>query len=164
MGQVLCIGHRYCPVRFLQRFRIAVRKTLYFQQRMTKKGPRYFNCNEAQTTCTDSKADPFRGCPDCEFTIQYNIYRSELEKELSNIKGARLQDSLKWPVPTLLKIVSEMGHLSYMYKDSSDKKWHIQTTTLVGIYRDEVAKIKAIESYNAGPAPAVSSEDDNYDE
>ena len=57
-------------------------------------------------------------------------------------KGAR-----KWPASKLIPIVMDVASVSgtaKRYKDS----WPVAVATLVSIYRDERAKVRAIDSFN----------------
>lgn len=137
------------------------RKLIYFQKRAAKLGPSYFSCNERQTSCTRRTAKPRLGCPDCEFTIQRKIFVSELERELNTMPKGTRAGQKKWPSKYLIGVVSEIASLSYSTKGIG-RNWTVVTELLVSVYRDEVAKMKAIESANL--AQQSNEPDDSKDE
>lgn len=140
-------GARYRPKSFAARFRTAVRKFLYYQKRISKLGPGYFNCNERQSSCTRRSAQPRKGCPTCEYTIQTKIFHKELDDELRKVKGGTRQVARKWPREQLLKLAVEAGSLASIRK-TNDPEWPILLSLMVSIYRDEAAKLRAIETFN----------------
>lgn len=105
------------------------------------------NCNEQQSTCTRKRASPRTGCQDCEFTIQYNIFRAELEKELKTIRGTTREQHRKWKAERMLKIVNESASLANSRK-GFHKNWPETVALFVSLYRDEVARIKMIDNWN----------------
>jgi hypothetical protein len=120
---------------------------------MAKKGPQYLNCNERQTSCTRRQAQPRKGCPTCEFTIQFKIFTTELEKELKKLPKGTRKGARRWPISMLLETVSEIATLSHRYKDKPfPNNWAVPVTMLIGVYRDEAGKKSAIDSFNALPA------------
>lgn len=145
---------------FSERFRVTVRKFLYFQKRIAKLGPNYYSCNERQTSCVRRSAQPRTGCPNCEFTIQTKIFQKELDDELHKLKGTR-KGAKRWPRKMLLNLVIEVGSLASSRKDL-DPMWPVVTANMVNIYRSESAKIKSIDnfnltaSYGTGNAPTTS--------
>lgn len=135
----------------MNRFRVAVRKAIYFQDRIAKKGPKYANCNERQTSCTNRKAQPRLGCPTCEYTVQYKIFREELDKELESLKHGTRTGARRWPSKLLLELVVETGTLANSI-EGYDPNWTVVVTNLVSIYRSEGSKKRTIESY-ISPVP-----------
>lgn len=105
------------------------------------------NCNEKQSNCTRAKAKPRLGCPDCEYTIQYNMFVKELEDELRTMKGGTRKAGQRWPLKYLLQVVHDVSYQSSLTK-TTGRNWTVITTLLVNIYRDERAKIEAVERYN----------------
>lgn len=136
---------------FALRFRIACRKFVYFQGRTAKLGPQYLDCNERQTSCTRRKAQPRKGCPDCEYTIQYKFFLAELEKELKTLPSGTRKGERIWPTKKLLEQVSETASISASRKQR-DPKWPVIVDIMVLIYRDEEAKKKTINAYQAEQA------------
>jgi len=121
-----------------------------------------------QSSCTRRGADPINGCQTCEFTIQYKTFIVELEKELDNLRSGTIQGAMEWPYQMLLGIVVEVATFSSSVKRTG-KDWTVVTSTLVSVYRDEIAKVKAVDNYilqqkvqdaSASKAPDVD-EDDN---
>lgn len=104
----------------------------------------YLDCNSKQTSCTRKRSDPRNGCPNCEYTIQYNQFMSNLESELS-VKG-NAEQRRKWSIKFLLDLVGKVSHQSTLHT-TYGRDWTVVTTALVNIYRDERDKIKAIESF-----------------
>ena len=131
---------------FVARYRVAVKKFLYFQKRLAKLGPAYFDCNERQSSCTRRSAQPRQGCPNCEFTVQTKIFHAELDQLLKNVKGGTRKGERRWPRDVLLKLCVEAG--SFANRESPDPNWPVTTALMVSIYRDESAKIKAIDNFN----------------
>lgn len=141
------IGDTLHPTSFVNRFRVVARKVIYFQERVSKLGPAYLDCNERQSSCTRRKADPRKGCPTCEFTIQHKIFVEETEKELRVLKGTTREGARKWPLKRLLEIVYEVAHMSNRYKDTNDPKWPVALSNMISVYRNEYSKLKAIRDF-----------------
>lgn len=146
MGRLRYTGVRFRPKSFVSRFRATVRKFLYFQKRISKLGPGYFGCNERQSSCTRVRARPRQGCPTCEYTVQTKIFHKELQDELNVIKGGTRKGAKRWPLKLLLRLAVEAG--SFSGRKDNDPKWPVMTSLMVSIYRDETAKIQAIDSFN----------------
>lgn len=155
MGRFRCIGVKYRPKSFVNRFRVTARKFLYFQKRITKLGPKCYGCNERQTSCTQRGAQPRKGCPDCEFTIQYKIFLKELEDELRKVKGGTRKGMRKWPLKLMLTTVIEVASITSTSK-KTNPKWPVPLANLVSVYRGEDAKKQMIENY---VAPTEGSDD-----
>lgn len=119
---------------------------MYFQKRISKLGPSYYSCNDRQIGCTRRQAQPRRGCPNCEYTIQTKIFHKELDDELKKLKGTR-KGAKRWPKKVLLDLVIDIGSLASSRKDI-DPMWPLVTANMVSIYRSESAKIKAIDDFN----------------
>lgn len=143
---------------FVARFRVAARKFVYFQYRASKLGPAYQSCNERQTSCTRKRAEPRRGCPNCEWTIQYQTFLKELDAELSLVKGGSRKGALRWPRKMLLKTVYDVASLAASRDKGFGPKWTVVTSLLVSIYRDEVAKKRSIDQFNATQAADAARE------
>ena len=155
---MLCTGKVFRPASFVNRFRVCARKLIYFQKRIAKLGPMYLSCNEKQTGCTRTKADPRKGCTDCEFTIQYKIFIKELEEELKHVKNGTRKGARKWPSKYLLDQLVEVATISYSTKRKSPK-WTVIVNMLISVYRDEIAKMRAIDNYTPdkeAQVPAIS--------
>lgn len=120
------------------------RKYVYFTEDITKLGPQYSNCNERQTSCTSRKARPRDGCPNCEYTIRYKLFNTELASELATLKRGTRAGARKWPLSFLLNLVSEVASMSY--SDNRDG-WTVVMSQLVGVYKSEEAKKRAIDNY-----------------
>jgi hypothetical protein len=118
---------------------------------MAKQGPQYLNCNERQSNCNRKQAQPRKGCPNCEFTIQYKIFIKELEKELKQLKTGTRKGAKRWPLQMLLEAVAEIATLSHRHKDHIPGHLSVPVVTLIGVYRDEDGKKKAIDSFNSLP-------------
>lgn len=144
------IGRQSRPASFANRFQVACRKYIYFNKRMSKKGPAYMNCNERQSSCTRRKAEPRKGCPTCEFTIQHTMFRKELDAELKALKRGTRKGARRWPSQLLLDTLVEVASLSHTTK-KMNPKWTVATSTLVSIYRNEVAMAQAIDAFNSMP-------------
>lgn len=141
---------------FVQRFRVTARKFTYFQKRLSKLGPSYYNCNELQSSCTRKAAQSRRGCPNCEYTIQYKGFIKELEQELRAIPKGTRKGARKWPSSYLLKLVVEAGSIANSIK-GTDPKWPVTTSMMVSLYRGEVQKMQAIDSFNLTQTDSVPS-------
>lgn len=153
---------RLRPANFVDRLRVACRKVIYFQKRMAKKGPQYLSCNERQTSCTRAKRNPRNGCPDCEYTIQYKIFIKELEAELKRIPKSTYRGYRIWPVQRLLDTVAEVATMAHSRK-GINPKWSMATSIFVSVYRDESAKIQAIESFTPDPKTNTGPVDEEGD-
>ena len=134
-------------VNFADRFRIAVRKIIHFNKSISKLGPMYYNCNERQSSCTRMYARPRQGCPNCEFTIQYKQMLVEMEKELKTFPKGTRQGASKWPMKKLIEMVNEISYIATTNKRNRPT-WDVTTSMMVGIYRSEMSKMKAIDDYN----------------
>lgn len=131
---------------------------MYFQSRIAKLGPAYMNCDETQSSCVRRKADPRRGCPNCEFTIQYGFFKKELEEELRKLPRSTREGADKWPTEYLLKVLSDVATLSgSVKKGRKGKNWSVVTSTLVSVYRDEVTKKQVIDNFNSMPQDNIKS-------
>lgn len=137
---------------FVARFRIVARKFIYFQHRASKLGPSYHGCNERQSACTRRNADPRRGCPNCEWTVQWQTFLKELDAELSKVKGGTREGARRWPRKALLESVYQVIGLANKYKDSEGPNWTVVTSLLVSVFRDERAKKESIDQFNATQA------------
>lgn len=142
----MCTGVKFRPKSFVRRFRVTVRKFLYYQKRISKLGPTYYNCNSQQSDCTRRGAKPRQGCPDCEFTIQTRQFENELEGVLRKLKLGTRKGNRKWPAKRMLETVMEVGHISSLSKEMNPN-WTVPVSTLVSIYRDETAKMRLIDTY-----------------
>lgn len=116
---------------------------------MAKKGPQYLTCNERQSNCEDSvskRAQPRKGCPTCEYTIQRKIFLEKLDHDLKYLKRGTRPGARKWPSSYLLKIVSEIGGFANSL-EGIDPTWSVVTTNLVSVYRNEKAIKDAIDTH-----------------
>ena len=89
--------------------------------------------------------EPRKGCPNCEYTIQYKLYRANLDKELAKVNCTR-QEARNWNADYLIELLGEVAYQAGLYK-TTGRKWTVVTAMLVGIYRDEIAKMRAAEQY-----------------
>jgi hypothetical protein len=71
---------------------------------------------------------------------------TELDEELRKLRKGTRKGNRKWPRKKLLELVVEAG--SFANRKHPDPNWPILTALMVSIYRDESAKIQAIDSYN----------------
>lgn len=116
------------------------------------------NCDEYQSSCTRRKADPRNGCTTCEFTVQYGFFKKELEEELRKLPKSTREGAIKWPTEYLLKTLMDVATVNgTVKKGRKGKNWTVVTSTLVSIYRDEVAKKETIDNFNAMPQPNTGS-------
>ena len=97
---------------------------------MAGKGPQYLNCNAEQTSCTRKKAQPRLGCPTCEFTIHYKMFRKELDEELEVVPRGTRQGAIRWPVEQLLKHVVEVATIANSI-EGNEKSWPVQVALKV---------------------------------
>lgn len=97
-------------------------------------------------TCTRRNAEPRKGCPNCEYTIQTKLFHEELDKELRTIKGGTRKGAKRWDRTFLLRMVVEIGSIAS--KKTGDPDLPILTAMMVSMYRDESAKIQAIDGFN----------------
>ncbi len=74
------------------------------------------------------------------------MFHDELDVELKTLKNGTRTGNRKWPRKKLLELAVEAG--SYANKKTPDPNWPILTALMVSIYRDESAKVQAIETYN----------------
>jgi hypothetical protein len=141
------------------------RRFIYFQMVMAKKGPQYANCNDRQTSCTRTNAQPRLGCPNCEYTIQRKqILIDEADRELLYLRRGTRTGGQKWPRSYLLKTLIDVASLANS-REGFDPQWTVVTAVLVGVYRDERDKRQSIERANTKPAsnPAPDPDDEDYE-
>lgn len=119
------------------------------------------NCNQFQSDCTRKQAAPRKGCPTCEFTINWNQFKKALDQELKKVKCSRTQ-ARQWNGDYLLKLVTETAYQAGLHKKSG-RKWTVTTSILVSVYRSEIEKIKAIENFNLMQAAETGPVDEDYD-
>jgi hypothetical protein len=130
----------------VDRFRVAARKVIAFRAAIAKLGPAYQDCNEWQSSCTRRKAQPTKGCPDCEYTIRHAKFLEELDEQLKNIKHGTRKGGQKWPRKLLLKQLTEVATFANS-QEGIDPTWAVTSTHLISIYRGEEAKKRAIDTY-----------------
>jgi hypothetical protein len=98
--------------------------------------------------CTRPSKQPRKGCPTCEFTIQYKIFLHEMEQEFR--RGAPThRDNRKWPVRHMLDVYAQVAAADAAVRGKGqDRKWSVVTAILVSIVRDERGKSDAVDYYN----------------
>jgi len=139
----VAIGPLYCRLRFLRRFRIVVRRSLYFERTIYKLGPTYLNC---PANCSGPKADRKHGCPKCEYQIQRKAWISDVERELKDT-ATEPHENEDWPLAYLIDTINTISV-------AANQKWRarqftVVTAKLVSIYRDEISKMRASDSWTA---------------
>jgi hypothetical protein len=133
-------------VSFVDRFRIAVRRFVYYSDGIAKLGPQYFGCNERQSTCTRRAAQSRIGCPNCEFTIKTNEFKQRLGQELKYMRRGTRQGIRKWNVKFLINLVVEIGGVAGSF-EGINPEWPVPILRLVSIYRDESKKKRISDTY-----------------
>ena len=129
---------------FVDRLRVTARKTISFQKRIAELGPAYLNCNERQTACSRRNANQREGCPTCEFTIQYQQFQKELEKELI-AAGSSMEKVLK--VSVFLNDIADYKGMNEVYKGRFGSKPPVRTTVAVakgGVPGDSLVEMDCI--------------------
>ncbi len=149
-------------------FRIVARRSLYFHKRIAELGPTYAGC---PTNCTRREQDRFAGCPRCEYQIQRKGFERECKAELEKV-AMRLDDTERWPLEHLLDALSLVA--SAASTKGIGRKWTVPFAKLVAIYRDEKAKMKAVEDWrlklkldgegNQSRRKGRKHDEDEYDE
>lgn len=72
--------------------------------------------------------------------------KAALNAELKSVKTSREKARI-WTSDYLERLVGEVGYQANLYKNNGPK-WSVVTAILVSVYRDEIAKMKAIENFN----------------
>lgn len=83
---------------------------------------------------------------------------------MQKVKGGTRKGAKRWPRNLLLQLVIEAG--AFASKDTNDPSWPVSMALMVSIYRDESAKIRAIDNFNltAGMDSGTGSSNDDWDE
>lgn len=135
-------------VSFLRRFRVVVQKWLYFQREVSELGPRYYYCTKGGSDrCNGPRKDPYNGCPKCEYTLKYEYFENDCEKEFK--RGLRdPQDTYRWPLAIILESVGTVMRANGQTRKGYSPRWTVAVTRLIDIYRDEVNRQKVVDAWN----------------
>lgn len=89
-----------------------------------------------------------RGCPDCEYQIQWALMLEELADEIRRTMP-KWKDADRWPLTELLNAVNDAAGLDAEVRGRGyGRKWSIVTARLVDVYRDESSKPRRIQLWN----------------
>ena len=139
------IGAKPCPLPFARRFRIVVRKYLYFQRGVSEElGPAYLGC---PVECTAPNADPRRGCPKCLYQIKYKAFEAACKKAFKK-HSTGYEEEKEWPIDRLVYYMTLTMRANGQHSKGYDRKWSVILSRLVDIYRDESNRMSAIDSFN----------------
>lgn len=134
-------------------------------------GPKYGNCGPfpSKDTCTRREADPYNGCPKCEYQIQRKIYVAEVAEQFKRASPGHWADE-KWPFELMEEAVNVAASAYYDYPKRPNPKWTVTMAHAVAVYRSELNKLKAADNWrllqsvkrreNGGRA----GDDDSYDD
>lgn len=129
---------------FLRRVRVYARKQLYFERGVVKLGPAYFGC---PVECGGPKADPANGCPKCEVTLRRKRLEEEVLKAFRD--GSPGPDADKrWPIDIVAFNANMAANAASVRKRGHHPKWTVAFARIVDIYRSEVSRMRATDSYN----------------
>lgn len=151
----------YAPPYYL-RLRIYARQVNYFYRKLRLLPPVYDNC---PVRCLAPEADRPNGCPDCDFTIAFNkfktnysrILKKELARELIEIgvepdeakeraerkaEGGWTFEELQEDYRTLSELEAIAGTETEDSPGGLDPNWNIRTRTAIDIIRDERYKVR----------------------
>lgn len=106
--------------------------------------------------CGASKEEKERGCPNCEFTLQWNEFKHDCENLLAEdevdrqryyeLKG---QKCSKWQFEELYSDLAAIGATeARVGEDMVAPYWNIRTARLVSILRSERYKKRRIDDYD----------------
>jgi hypothetical protein len=116
---------------------------LLLERRLAKLGPTYANC---PVDCTRRERDQKNGCPKCEYTTQRKIWEKETQKELDESRAA-VEEEVKWPLSYLEQQLNTVTFTASGQRAGHKPRWSIITAYLVDIYRDEVSKMRAADTW-----------------
>jgi hypothetical protein len=140
------IGVGHCRNPFVLRFRIVVRKYLYFQRGVSEDlGPTYMGC---PVECTAPGADKRNGCPKCQYQIRYKGFETACAKAFKKLEGYKPEHDNLWPIPKLIEYMTDAMRANGQLKRGYGRKWNVILGRLVDIYRDESGRMSAIDSWN----------------
>jgi hypothetical protein len=140
------IGVGHCHNPFVKRFRIVVRRYLYFLRGVSEDlGPTYMGC---PVECTAPGADRRNGCPKCAYQIRYKNFEKKCQELFKKLEGYNRQDDLDWPIPKLIEYMTDAMRANGQTKRGHGRNWNIILGRLVDIYRDESGRMSAIDSWN----------------
>jgi hypothetical protein len=89
-----------------------------------------------------------RGCPDCEYQIQWAEMVREIEAEIHRTMPD-WKDANRWPIRELLNAVNDAAALDAEVNGRGHgRKWSIVHARLVDVYRDEKSKPRRIDLWN----------------
>jgi hypothetical protein len=88
-------------------------------------------------------------CPRCEYMIQYKAFKAECEKAIA-VKSPGPSDDDRWPLKVVLDDVGVVSSLDAQVRGKgTGPQWSVLTGILVAVYRDELAKSRAEDAWNA---------------
>lgn len=97
--------------------------------------------------CTAPKRDKRNGCPKCEYTIKRKLFEAETKALLKKQAVSREEEG-RWPFEYLLGQLNVVSRAHSRKRNGYDPKWTVTVSALVDIYRDEVAKMRAVDNWN----------------
>jgi hypothetical protein len=135
-------------VNFIRRFRIVIRRWLYFQREVSDLGPAYLNCSiGGNELCSGPRKNPRFGCPKCEYTLKYKHFEEDCEKDFR--KGLRDRaDNHRWPLNMVMRWVGTVSRANRQTKRGTNPRWSVLIARLVDIYREEISRVSFIDSWN----------------
>jgi hypothetical protein len=145
----MATGPKSRRASFVQRFRVVARKLLYFQREVSELGPRYFDCSNPPTQqCNGPDKDPRSGCPNCKYTHLWKRFERDCQKAFDRDSTNPARDNREWPLKTILTQLSTVMRANGQTRKGYHPRWSINMARMIDIYRDEVGRMKSIDSWN----------------
>lgn len=148
------------------------RESLRLDRRIANSlGPTYANCgpHPSADTCTRREADPYNGCPKCEYQIQRGHFKRDVEEQYKRASPGHWADE-KWPFELMEEVVNVAASAYYDYPKRPNRKWTATMAHSVAVYRSELNKLKQadnwrmLQSLRKQQQGRADSEDGSYDE
>jgi hypothetical protein len=139
-------GGGHCRNPFVKRFRVVVRRYLYFLRGVSEDlGPTYMGC---PVECTAPNADKRNGCPNCLYQIRYKNFEKKCQELFKKLEGYKRQDDFDWPIPRLTEYMTDAMRAAGQTRRGHARNWNVILGRLVDIYRDESNRMSSIDSWN----------------
>jgi hypothetical protein len=107
-------------------------------------GPKYFGC---PVECTAPKADPKRGCPDCLYQIKYKQFERDCEAGFKK-RSKGPEEGRDYPLNKLIEYMTVVMRANGQTRKGYHPQWSVVMARAVDVYRDELSRLSAIDSWN----------------
>lgn len=98
--------------------------------------------------CTAPGADPLNGCPNCFYRIKYKAFERRTQQAFDKLRDKKPTDDYDWNINRLIHYMTEVMRANGQTRKGYHYSWTIVMSRLVDIYRDEISRVSAIDSWN----------------